>query len=132
VSQNSAEKHHQRILQCTRAIAFLGTPHSGSSIAPFAAGLARLLGLIRQTNPRILAVLQSDSEVLARIQKDFHTMLRARAVKGHRNISITCFFEELPLPGVGQVRVARKQPHYSVVAIFMVVLSTAVAKYPCQ
>lgn len=30
-------------------------------------------------------------------------MIRARANKGEKPIAITCFFEELPLPGIGEV-----------------------------
>jgi hypothetical protein len=41
--------------------------------------------------------------VLARIQDGFHTMVKARSREGQGQIDITCFFEELPLPGVGQV-----------------------------
>jgi hypothetical protein len=65
--------------------------------------LARSIGLIKQTNPQILQVLQRDSEVLARIQDSFHVMVRARNQQGIRQIEITCFFEELPLPGIGSV-----------------------------
>ena len=59
--------------------------------------------MLKQTNPEILAVLKSDSEVLERVQNGFHTMIRSRAQDGLRPIDITCFFEELPLPGVGYV-----------------------------
>lgn len=65
--------------------------------------LAKSIGLIKQTNPDILQVLKSNSEVLARIQDSFHTMVRARNQDGVRPIEITCFFEELPLPGIGPV-----------------------------
>ena len=65
--------------------------------------LAKSIGLIKQTNPQILQVLRSDSEVLARIQDSFHVMVRARNQERIRPIEITCFYEELPLPGVGSV-----------------------------
>jgi len=61
------------------------------------------IGLLKQTNPKILAVLQSDSEVLERVQNGFHTMIRSRRQDGLPPIEITCFFEELPLPGIGIV-----------------------------
>jgi hypothetical protein len=105
-SRNSADKHLQNILECTRGIIFLGTPHSGSGFARWAELLAKSLGLLKQTNPQILEVLKADSEVLARIQTEFHTMTRARANNRDRPIAITCFFEELPLPGVGEVSAA--------------------------
>jgi protein SERAC1 len=82
----------------------MGTPHHGSGLAHWAEGLAKTIGVLKQTNPEILAVLRSDSEVLARVQDAFHTMIRSRAQVGQlRPIEITCFFEELPLPGVGIV-----------------------------
>lgn len=60
--------------------------------------------LIKQTNSDIVNVLRRDSELLARIQDDFHSMLRSRIDDGQRQIFITCFYEELPLAGVGEVR----------------------------
>ena len=82
---------------------FLGTPHHGSGLAHWAESMAKVIGVLKQTNAEILAVLKSDSEVLERIQNSFHTMIRARAQEGLAPIAITCFFEELPLPGIGVV-----------------------------
>jgi len=62
-----------------------------------------MIGILKQTNPQILAILESDSEVLARVQDEFHTMVRSRNQERLQSIEITCFFEELPLPGVGVV-----------------------------
>lgn len=59
---------------------------------------------MKQTNTRIIEVLEKDSEVLARIQDSFHTMIRARDQDGFHPIDITCFYEELPLLVVGVVR----------------------------
>lgn len=59
--------------------------------------------MLKQTNPAILAVLKSDSEVLERVQSGFHSMIRSRVQDGLPPIEITCFYEELPLPGVGIV-----------------------------
>ena len=66
--------------------------------------LAKSFGFLKQSNSSIVEVLRNDSEVLARIQAEFHTMLGARVQEGQRPINITCFYEELPLPGVGEVR----------------------------
>ena len=63
----------------------------------------KFIGLMRRTNKQILDVLNPDSEVLANIQSEFHTMLRARANIGEKAIGIMCFFEELPVVGVGMV-----------------------------
>lgn len=102
-SRQRPEKHLQDILQSTRGIAFLGTPHHGAGLARWAELLARHIGVVKQTNTEILTVLRRESEVLARIQDSFHTMVMARSTEGAGRIHITCFFEELPLPGIGQV-----------------------------
>ncbi|KAK3307268.1 uncharacterized protein B0T15DRAFT_414325, partial [Chaetomium strumarium] len=102
-SRQRPEKHLRNILQSTRAIAFLGTPHHGAGLARWAELLSRYVGLVKQTNTKIVAVLRQESEMLARIQDSFHTMVIARSKEGQRQINITCFFEELPLLGVGQV-----------------------------
>jgi len=85
-------------------IVFLGTPHHGSGLARWAERLSRSIGIIKQTNTQIVEVLKRDSEVLAGIQDGFHTMVLARGKEG-QPIEISCFFEELPLPGIGQVSV---------------------------
>jgi hypothetical protein len=103
-SRERSEPHLQNILRSTCAIAFLGTPHHGAGLAHWAELLARAIGVVKQTNTEIVAVLQSESEVLARIQDSFHTMVKARGGEGLGLIDICCFYEELPLPGVGQVR----------------------------
>ena len=59
--------------------------------------------MVKQTNSEIVEVLRRDSEVLARIQDQFHTMIIARSKEEIGLIEICCFFEELPLPGVGLV-----------------------------
>lgn len=71
-------------------------------MATWAAMLSKSLGLFKQTTTDILEVLKRDSEVLARIQAEFHTMVRDMAHNG-KPLSISCFYEELPLPGVGAV-----------------------------
>lgn len=111
VSRNSPEKHLRNFVDCTRGILFLGTPHSGSGLARWAEAIAKSIGFIKQSNTHILEVLKAESEVLARIQSDFHTMLRARVNAGHDPLQITCFYEELPLPGIGEVRLTTLLRH---------------------
>lgn len=102
-AQQRPEAHIKRVLDCCRGIVFLGTPHHGSGLAHWAESLAKAIGVLKQTNAEILAVLKSDSEVLERIQGSFHTMIRARNQNMLAPIEITCFYEELPLPGIGTV-----------------------------
>ena len=61
-------------------------------------------GLFKKTNHEVAGVLRRDSELLGRIQDDFHSMLRSRLEQGCRKICITCFYEEPPTTGVGEVR----------------------------
>ncbi|CAG8231916.1 unnamed protein product [Penicillium nalgiovense] len=102
-SNQRPEPHLRNILHYTRGIVFLGTPHHGSGLARWAETLSQSVGLIKKTNSKIIGVLKRDSEVLARIQDGFHTMVKSRSAQGLPPIQITCFYEELPLPGVGLV-----------------------------
>jgi len=90
----------------TRGIAFLGTPHHGAGLARWAELLSRTIGTVKQANAEIVEVLKRDSEVLARIQDSFHTIVMARNKEGLPPIEISCFYEELPLPAVGLVGLA--------------------------
>lgn len=65
--------------------------------------LVTKIAYVRQANTRVAKVLRRDSEVLARIQQDFHSMLRARCNEGYPQVRIACFYEELALPLFGQV-----------------------------
>ena len=52
------------------------TPRVGPYLATWVERSATLLGIIKQSSPAIVGVLRTDSEVLARINSAFHTMLR--------------------------------------------------------
>ena len=106
-SRQRSERHLQNILRSTRGIAFLGTPHHGAGLARWAELLYRTISAIKQTDAQIVEVLRRDSEVLARVQDSFHTMVMARNKEGLKPIEISCFYEELPLPAVGLVGLAR-------------------------
>ena len=103
IANERPEKHLNDILQYTRGIIFIGTPHSGSGLAHYAQLFSKHLGLIFPSNTDILDVLKTESEVLARIQSSFHTMIRARDQQALPPIRITCFFEELEVYPVGLV-----------------------------
>lgn len=100
--------HRRKIVECTRGIAFMGTPLTGSGFAAAAERLAHVLGIARNTNWRILSVLRMDSEVADRIQSNFNNLLELRDQEGRPRISVACFYEELPLRGIGE-RVVTKQ-----------------------
>jgi hypothetical protein len=65
--------------------------------------VSKSIGLVKQTNSDIVDILKRDSEVLARIQDGFHTMVKARSVVEPPPIEVTCFYEELPVGGIGLV-----------------------------
>ena len=64
--------------------------------------IVQSIGLVKQTNSKALETLMRQSEVLERIQDGFFAILRVRQQE-NVPIRITCFFEELPLPGIGTV-----------------------------
>jgi len=55
--------------------------------------------LVSGTNTRLLEVLRRDSEVLARIQDEFLSLLRSKGDE----IKIICIYEEIPIQGIGEV-----------------------------
>ncbi|KAH7095492.1 hypothetical protein FB567DRAFT_31364 [Paraphoma chrysanthemicola] len=103
MSKSSAEAYIRNIESSTAAIAFLGTPHSGSDFAPFAKSVSRVLSLTgKRVNVNILDTLKRDSQVLLDLEDWFGHWLRRRSQDGSP-IELTCFIEELELPIVGRV-----------------------------
>lgn len=99
-SKNSAEPYLRSIVANTRGIIFLGTPHCGSDLANWAHIASSFVSVFKATNRPALSVLRADSEVLARIQKEFHTMLRSQKEESKPDVMIVCFYEELPLQAI--------------------------------
>ena len=81
---------------------FLGTPHHGANLAAWAKFGTTIAKIIKHTNTNIVSVLEPGSEMLARVQNEFHGLLRKRRDE-ESEIAITCFFEEFPLHLVGKV-----------------------------
>lgn len=102
LSRNHPESHLRGVFSCTKAIAFMGTPHGGSWIANWACMPASLLGVAKSTNKSLLEVLKTDDQFLESVQVRFLSMVRELREAG-RCFEITCFFEELPLPVIGIV-----------------------------
>ena len=93
---NNAEEHERKILNCTQAIAFLGTPHRGSDLADWATIAGNMVNIVKRANTRIVDTLKPDSEVLEIITHEFHKMLKALE-REKKDISITCYAEEKPV-----------------------------------
>ncbi|KAI6777054.1 hypothetical protein HG530_000999 [Fusarium avenaceum] len=102
-ARQRSEQHLQDIVNFTRGIIFLGTPHHGSSLAKFGELVSRSVGLLKETNSDIVQVLTRDSEVLARIQDSFQALLMTRSKDESSMIEITCFYEELPTKRYGMI-----------------------------
>ena len=96
MSRNSADGHLRDAFDSIVAIAFMGTPHLGSTLAAWAKIPVASLGVLKSSTTSLLSVLQTDNDVLCRIQNDFLEMIRARG-KTERGIEITCFYEALPM-----------------------------------
>ncbi|KAJ4135525.1 hypothetical protein NW765_009497 [Fusarium oxysporum] len=102
ISRQSPESHLGQIYKSTRGIAFLGTPHRGSWAADWAKIPTWALGQVKSTNRNILDALQTKNQYLEFIQTSFLSMIHELRETG-RPLQITCFFEELPMPGVGTI-----------------------------
>jgi hypothetical protein len=118
-SRTSPETHLRQILDSTRGILFLGTPHLGASLATVAERLAKMIGMTTRANLKVLKVLRKDSEVLSRISSDFQSLLRSQHKAGRLPWDITCFYEELPLAGIGEIvpKESAILPGYSAIGI---------------
>jgi protein SERAC1 len=102
---NTADEGHKNILECTRAIAFLGTPHRGSDLASWAKIAGNLLDIAKRPNLNILDVLKPQSEVLRALTTGFHAMLKSR--ERYAIIHIACFVEELAVTRLGKSFIVR-------------------------
>ncbi|KXH63433.1 hypothetical protein CSAL01_04547 [Colletotrichum salicis] len=102
LSRNNPEPHLRGIFDYTKGIVFLGTPHRGSWMADWARIPASALGIVKSINKSLLKILETDDKYLQSVQDRFWLMVREQQKAG-RALEVTCFFEELPLPGVGKV-----------------------------
>ncbi|KAF4456159.1 Protein SERAC1 [Fusarium austroafricanum] len=101
LSRNNPNTYRQGLFAHLKGIAFMGTPHKGSWMAEWAKIPVSALGLVKSANKSLLKVLETDDQLLESIQLRFLSMVREQREKG-RQLHVTCFFEELPLPGYCQ------------------------------
>lgn len=102
LSRNNPESHLKGVFDNTKAIMFMGTPHTGSWLAKWAKIPASALGIVKSTNGSLLDILATDNQLLESLQIRFLSMLRDLR-EGNRRLEVTCFFEALPLPVIGTV-----------------------------
>ncbi len=101
-SRNAVERHIHQVERCTAGIVFIGVPHHGADLGSWAHLGTQIANLPRRANKDIVGILKPGSEMLRGVQKDFHSILRLRKDE-ETAIEITCFYEELPVIGVGEV-----------------------------
>ena len=100
-SATAAEAHLHQIERCTAGIIFLGVPHCGADLAAWGGFVTRMASLLMPTNKDIIMILKPGSEMLRLVENNFHSMIRQRELGS--KIKITCFYEELPVTGLGEV-----------------------------
>ena len=106
LSRNNPEAHLKSIFTATKAIAFMGTPHTGSWMADWTKIPAKALGIFKSTNYSLLEILRTNDQFLESIQRGFLSMVLDLQRTG-RQLEITCFYEENPLPIVGSKVVSK-------------------------
>lgn len=119
MAHERAQQHLEDIANFTRGVIFLGTPHRGSSLAKIGELVSRSYGMIKETNTDIVRVLTEDSEVRARIQDGFLSLIKMRSKNEASMIDITCFYEELPTKRLGLIvpKHSAILPGYTAIAI---------------
>ncbi|KAM0334178.1 hypothetical protein ACHAQA_001198 [Verticillium albo-atrum] len=91
LSRDSNDEHLRGVFDHVSGIAFMGTPHKGSWMVDWANIPVSALGVMPNSNIRLLGVLKTTNEFLESVQERFCSMLHAR----RQAIQVTCFFEEL-------------------------------------
>ncbi|EFR03975.1 SesB protein [Nannizzia gypsea CBS 118893] len=102
LSRNNPEPHLRGLFEYTKAIAFMGTPHGGSSLAGWVKMPVSAFGLIQTGNKALLQLLQTKDQFLESVDVSFSSMIREVREAGRR-FEVTCFFEELGKAGVGTI-----------------------------
>jgi protein SERAC1 len=103
IARGASEDYVSELLSATYGIIFMGTPHAGSDLARWGKIVSGLGNLLHHANSEIVAVLKPGSEMLQNVQEEFHLMQETRSTQGKSVIKIFCFYEEIPVFGVGEV-----------------------------
>ncbi|KAK2875584.1 hypothetical protein FQN49_001589 [Arthroderma sp. PD_2] len=102
-----AEPHYKSIADHTRGIIFLGTPHGGSDQVKWATRGATFAKMFNMSvDDGILKIFREGSSKLIEVDDNFMNFLRDRNESEDSElgkVKVTCFFEELPMPVIGQV-----------------------------
>ncbi|MCJ1345407.1 hypothetical protein MMC31_003614 [Peltigera leucophlebia] len=99
LSENSFESHLKQADACTIAIAFLGTPHRGSGLAPFFKGVTNILKAShKRVNTDIISLLQRKSEVLREVEDSFELELPGLGLVVAKDSAQINGFPQLSIP----------------------------------
>lgn len=102
-TRSSNQKHQEQVGRYAIAIAFLGTPHEGSELASLAQIVTKFLEAGRKSaNSKILGDLKPGSDRLSGLNDSFDIWLDKKK-ESKDAFTLTSFYEEVGLPGVGQV-----------------------------
>ena len=94
-SQVDRDRVNRRMYEQTRFILFLGTPHRGSSKAPWGTLLANIATItLQDMDKRVLRALEKNSEILENIQRAF------RRILDDHKLQIQSFQEERGISGI--------------------------------
>lgn len=102
LSSRSDETIVQTVFNDTLGLMFMGTPHTGASLAWWAKVPATALGVVKSTNKNLLDILETSNETLARIQNEFLQKVQSKINTTHE-IHIACFYETLPMHHFQQI-----------------------------
>ena len=118
VSRNSPEVHLRGIFNHVAGVSFMATPHRGSWVASWGKISASALGVVKSTNASLLDILKTNSQLLESTQERFWSMVRELR-EGGRQFEVTCFYEELPMPVIGQIvpRTSATMEGYTAISI---------------
>lgn len=90
LSRNNTESHLRAVFDCTRAVAFIATPHKGSFKATLLQIGTAIAGPFR--NGRLLKSLEKEDPLIENVQGRFWSMVRGKHKAGE-TFEVTCFYE---------------------------------------
>ncbi|TAQ88184.1 hypothetical protein B7494_g3488 [Chlorociboria aeruginascens] len=89
----------QAFVEKIRSIIFMGTPHKGSWLADWMKTPAKLLAIVKSTNLSLLDVLETETETLRTLHRQFISLISAVLLDDQQNIELFSFYETLPTWG---------------------------------
>ena len=98
-AEKSPEEQTSAVSDCTKRIAFLGTPFQGADKAKWVNTGRSFISSFASTSPELLKDLEKKSEILVELEDSFQQWLNKR------DVGIMCFWEELGWKTGSQVNI---------------------------